>query len=71
MKSHLPILILFILSMLSVSALDAQTRVNEGDLKSLCQMMSGSFSSEEQARTDSDFFDIRLHMKRIWPERKR
>ena len=30
---------------------------------------SGSFSSEEQSLSDSDYYDIRLEMKRIWPER--
>lgn len=34
----------------------------------LVEMMEGSFSSEEQSKNDSDYYDIRLHMKRIWPE---
>ena len=29
-------------------------------------MLTGSFSSAEQAATDADFFDIRLQMVRIW-----
>jgi hypothetical protein len=39
------------------------------DLAQLAEMMTGSFSSEEQAAADSAYFDIRLHMARIWPER--
>jgi hypothetical protein len=32
--------------------------------------MAGSFSSQEQADADTNYFDIRLEMKPIWPERK-
>jgi len=40
-------------------------------LETLVQMMSGSFSSQAQADTSSDpyHFDVRLKMRRIWPER--
>ncbi len=31
--------------------------------------MTGSFSSAEQAASDTDFFDIRLQIVRIWPQR--
>lgn len=40
------------------------------DLKKLAAWMEGSFSSEQQAKNDSDFFDIRLHIKQIWKENK-
>lgn len=36
------------------------------DFKKLVSWMEGSFSSSLQAQQDSDFFDIRLHIKRIW-----
>ena len=39
------------------------------ELKKLFSMMQGSFSSQAQAAVDSAYFDIRLHMARIWPER--
>lgn len=39
------------------------------DLKRLVGWMAGSFSSEKQSREDPAFFDIRLEMARIWPER--
>ncbi len=32
--------------------------------------MTGSFSSSAQAKTDSAFFDISLHMQPIWTDRK-
>lgn len=39
------------------------------DINALVNMMEGSFSSEEQSKNDTDYFDIRLHMKKIWPDR--
>jgi hypothetical protein len=38
------------------------------DFSTLIDYMTGSFSSAAQAKTDSDFYDIRLEMVRIWPE---
>jgi CpeT protein len=43
----------------------------EADLPALRDAMVGSFSSAEQAAADPEnFYDIRLHMAQIWPERK-
>ena len=39
------------------------------ELDRLVVWMCGSFSSQEQASLDSDFFDIRLQTVQIWPER--
>lgn len=39
------------------------------DYAELCRWLTGSFSSEKQARDDPQMFDIRLTMTRIWPER--
>lgn len=39
------------------------------DLALLASWMTGSFGSGEQAASDSAFFDVRLRMVRIWPER--
>lgn len=39
------------------------------DYAELCRWLTGSFSSEKQARNDPQMFDIRLTMTRIWPER--
>ena len=38
-------------------------------LEVLAEFMSGSFSSAAQAEADSSYFDIRLYMKPIWPDR--
>ena len=40
------------------------------DLRQLADWMIGSFSSQAQAAADSDYFDIRLQMVRIWPARQ-
>lgn len=39
------------------------------DLDTLVTYMVGSFDSAGQAATDTNYFDIKLHMVRIWPER--
>ena len=39
------------------------------ELIELAGMMTGSFSSAEQAAADPQFYDVRLHMVRIWPSR--
>lgn len=38
-------------------------------LERLGSVMAGSYSSEAQAKADTAFYDIRLEMVRIWPER--
>lgn len=40
------------------------------DLETLASWLEGSFNSEEQAKTDSDYFYITLEMKPIWEMRK-
>ncbi len=47
----------------------APTERGRHDLDTLTEWMTGSFSSAEQARSDTNFFDIRLQMVRIWRER--
>ena len=45
------------------------TPTRGGDLETLVEWMTGSFSSEAQAAADPDYFDIRLQMVPIWPDR--
>ncbi|MBL7843727.1 MAG: chromophore lyase CpcT/CpeT [Cyclobacteriaceae bacterium] len=59
------ILTTFILSLGCLSA-SAQSKK---DLKELYAWMVGQFSSAEQAKRDSNFFDIRLGVYPIWKER--
>lgn len=40
------------------------------DLTRLADWMTGSFSSQAQSQQEPDYFDIRLHVVRIWPERQ-
>lgn len=41
----------------------------ERQIRRLGKMMEGDYNSAEQASTDKEYFDIRLHIKRIWKER--
>ena len=42
---------------------------NDADIDVLLTWMSGSFSSEEQAKADTNYLDIRLEMVQIWKDR--
>ena len=69
MKQCLIIFMLFIL-IGKLSAQDDQpAKDNSNDMSLLVSYMQGSFSSEEQSKNDTDYFDIRLQMKRIWSDR--
>ncbi len=41
----------------------------DGELALAAKWLTGHFSSAEQAERDSAYYDIHLHMARIWPER--
>lgn len=41
----------------------------DADLVRLVAWMTGSFDSAAQAQADPDYFEIHLHMARLWPER--
>ncbi len=59
----------FVIILLVITSVKSFSQVKSIDTERLVTMMQGSFSSEEQSANDSDYFDIRLEMKRIWPER--
>jgi len=42
----------------------------EQDLQQLVSFMVGDFSSQAQSQRDSDFYDIRLHIRPIWKHDK-
>ena len=65
MKSK-TLLLLFAIQITTFSKTFSQ--IKSIDTGKLVSFMEGSFSSEEQSKNDSDYYDIRLHMKRIWPE---
>jgi len=69
MKKYIIVLMLIVLT----GKLNAQINVNDGntneqtsDIALLLSYMQGSFSSEEQSKADTNYFDIRLQMKPIW-----
>jgi len=47
-----------------------EAAASDSGLVLLASYMTGSFSSEKQAAADSHFYDIRLEMVPIWPERR-
>ena len=49
--------------------LAARAEMPPGAFDTLVEWMTGSFSSTAQAAADSNYYDIRLEMVRIWPER--
>ncbi|MBC8124456.1 MAG: chromophore lyase CpcT/CpeT [Candidatus Kapabacteria bacterium] len=62
-------LIAVVVVQLSALHLNAQTPKPDEDLEVLAKWMDGSFSSELQSKADTTYFDVRLHMKRIWNDR--
>ena len=62
MKILFPFLLLFV-----ISNINSQTFSE--DLMELSALMTGSFSSEEQSKIDTAYFDIRLEIIRIWEDR--
>lgn len=69
MKKYIALLILLILTAKTNSQIniaDDSQRDNQSDLSLLISYMQGSFSSEEQSKADTNYFDIRLHMKPMW-----
>jgi CpeT protein len=46
-----------------------EVKPSQAHLDRLVTWMTGSFSSQEQSQLDTAFFDIRLQMVQIWPER--
>lgn len=55
-------------AVLCMAASTMQAR-RDVDLERLLPWMEGSFSSAAQAARDTSYFDVRLHMKRIWSDR--
>ena len=60
--------LLVLLMLLSFFQTKAQNKIKESDLRNLYNLMIGSFSSENQSKEDSSYFDIRLKMVPMWSE---
>ena len=56
------------LGLLVLTGCKQVTEIPDQELMLLKKWMIGSFSSQEQAATDTNYFDIRLHMVEMWPD---
>lgn len=56
----------FALLIFSACSTTRQLNKGENDLAQLVEWMSGDFSSLAQSQRDSDYYDIRLHIRPIW-----
>jgi len=65
MKIMTKIIFLFLI----LTATNSISQVKSIDSERLVKMMEGSYSSEEQSKNDTDYFDIRLYIKRVWSYR--
>ena len=64
---YLPLLFALLLDFSSTEVI-AQS--GKSGLKTLQKCLVGDFSSQEQSQRDSDYFDIRLHIRPIWTSDK-
>jgi hypothetical protein len=69
--SRLAFLSLLFLAFFSfIAAADTKPSNTEAaELTRVTEFLTGSFSSEAQSKEDQTYFDVRLHMTPIWPER--
>lgn len=63
-------IIVFSVSVIISLAAISQEKVTDKDLLELKNRMKGAFNSEMQARADSDYYNIHLHMAQIWKKDK-
>jgi len=64
-RNTLPLLVTLLLHGMATG----QSAPAQNDLSVLTGWMTGSFSSREQSENDTNYFDIRLHMTRVWQDR--
>lgn len=60
--------IIFLVAILFTLSVNSSAKP-KNELLKLASYMEGSFSSEKQSIKDTNYFDIRLQMKRIWKDR--
>ena len=56
--------------LLATTSFSQANKVSDKDLKKLVKTMAGEFTSEEQSKSDTDYFHIKLRMKPIWTDSK-
>ena len=69
MKKNRRINLVFLTLFLVISGCEEASFVKDPELQKLGSWMTGSFSSQEQAEADSNFYDIRLEMVPVWEDR--
>jgi len=69
-KCTLPLVLLVALGLFSQCSGSRRTGIEANDLEQLVTYMVGDFSSNLQSQQDSDYFDIRLHIRPIWKSDK-
>lgn len=57
---------IFLLLILITSCKNSTVQVGDVELNELYELMQGSFNSETQAKADSTYYNISLHMYPIW-----
>lgn len=59
-----------VMVLLMGTAFPTNLQPQDRELKTLVKWMTGDFSSQAQSQRDSDYFDIRLHIRPIWKSDK-
>jgi hypothetical protein len=55
-------------TLLALSKLSTPTSTTQADLDTRASWLTGSFSSQDQAAGDTNYYDIRLEMVPIWTD---
>jgi CpeT protein len=66
LKTHLVLSLITIF--FSQKSFSQEPQIKAVSINALVNMMEGSFSNEEQLKNDTGYQDIRLHIKKIWPD---
>ena len=61
---------LFVTFLYSSCIYENNDSITENDVTELLELMQGSFNSRNQSLTDSNYYDITLHMYPIWGSKK-
>lgn len=62
-------LFLLLVVLFAITSVSLANPKPKSQLMKLVSYMEGSFSSQKQSEQDTNYFDIRLRMKRIWSDR--
>jgi CpeT protein len=57
---------LFFICVFATTNILAQNKITSNELTQLVNFMEGNYTSQLQSENDTDYYNITLHMKRIW-----